>query len=458
MRLRKLSELVAAKRFDSALAEHEKWTPQQVAQHQSERIDSIVRHAAASSSFYRDLYRDHVPASGHVELQSLPALDKATFVERFDAIVTDPRLRFDELLAHVEGAEEDVLYRDEFRAIATSGSSGRKGLFVFDRACWTAIMGGFLRFLRWNGAKPAIPRRRLAYVGASGGAHMSRRVSASLDVGIHRMTMLPATMPLARIVEELNRFQPDYLPGFPSMIAALAEEQLAGRLDISPLVVSTSSELRTAEMTATIEAAWGTTPWDLYAVTETGMVACECEEHRGLHLFEDLAVVEVVDAQGRPVPDGVVGDQLLVTSLDNRVQPTIRLAVSDRVAIDPEPCPCGLPLRRIRGVEGRADDIIHLPSGNGRTIGVHPMQWAPVAKAREVREFQVVQEGPAVNVRVVLHPGADAAAVEERLTGELDGRLRELGVAEPIIRFRPCDDLGRDAAKMGKLKLIVADR
>ena len=177
-----------------------------------------------------------------------------------------------------------------------------------------------------------------------------------------------------------------------------------------------------------------------------------------MHLFEDLTVVEVVDGDGRPVPDGVVGEQVLITSLDNRVQPTIRLAVSDRVAIDPAPCPCGLPLRRIRGVEGRSDDVIHLPSAGGRTVAVHPMQWAPVAKAREVREFQVVQEGHAVNIRVVLHPGADPAALETRLTDDLAARLRDLGAADPVIRLRPCDDLGRDAAKMGKLKLVVAEK
>jgi phenylacetate-CoA ligase len=457
VKLRKYSEIVAAKRGDRALARHEAWTPEQVRVYQRDRVDSIVRHAATSSSFYADLYDGLLPESGRIELGSLPPLDKETFVEHFDEIVTDPRLRRDELFAHVEDIDDDVLYRGEFRVIATSGSSGRKGLFVFDRAGWSRVMSGFLRFTRWTGAKPAIPRRRLAYIGASNGAHMSRRMSGSLDIGMHRMIILPATMPLARIVDALNRFQPDYLPGFPSMIAALAEEQLAGRLQISPRIVSTSSELRTAEMTRTIEAAWGTAPWDLYGVTETGIVGCECEEHHGIHLFEDLAVIEVVDADGNPVPDGVVGDQILVTSLDNRVQPTIRLAVSDRVAIDPEPCRCGLPLRRIRGVDGRADDILHLPSSNGATIPVHPFQWAPVAKAREVREFQIVQEGPAVNVRVVLHPGADASALEQRLTGELGAGLRALGIAEPIIRLRPCGDLGRDAAKMGKLKLVVAD-
>jgi phenylacetate-coenzyme A ligase PaaK-like adenylate-forming protein len=458
MRRRKLVEIVAAKRIDSELARHERWPRQQLLAYQRDRVDAIVRHAAASSAFYAERFRGLVPKEGHVDLQALPAVDKQTFVERFDDIVTDPSLRSDELLAHVEAADADVLYRDRYRVIATSGSSGRKALFVYDRPAWAMLMGGFLRFNRLAGAKPSIPRRKLAYIGASGGTHMSRRISSSLDVGMHRILNLSATMPMSRIVDELNRFQPDIMPGFPSLVAALAEEQLAGRLRISPRIVSTSSELRTAEMTATIKSAWGVDPFDLYGVTESGMLACECDRHRGMHLFEDLAVVEVVDADGRPVPDGEVGDQILVTSLDNRTQPTIRLAVSDRVAIDPDPCPCGLSLPLLRSVEGRADDIIQLPSGNGRLVAVHPMHFAPVAKAREVREFQVVQEGPALNVRVVLHPGADTRGLERRLAGELAANLRELGVAEPVIIVKPCEQLARDAATMGKLRLVVADR
>ncbi|MBA3261074.1 MAG: phenylacetate--CoA ligase family protein [Thermoleophilaceae bacterium] len=457
MRRRKLVEIVAAKRIDSELARHERWPRQQLLAYQRDRVDAIVRHAAASSAFYAERFRGLVPKEGHVDLQALPAVDKQTFVERFDDIVTDPSLRSDELLAHVEAADADVLYRDRYRVIATSGSSGRKALFVYDRPAWAMLMGGFLRFNRLAGAKPSIPRRKLAYIGASGGTHMSRRISSSLDVGMHRILNLSATMPMPRIVDELNRFQPDIMPGFPSLVAALAEEQLAGRLRISPGIVSTSSELRTAEMTATIKAAWGVDPFDLYGVTESGMLACECDRHHGMHLFEDLAVVEVVDADGRPVPDGDVGDQILVTSLDNRTQPTIRLAVSDRVAIDPDPCPCGLSLPLLRSVEGRADDIIQLPSGNGRLVAVHPMHFAPVAKAREVREFQVVQEGSALNVRVVLHPDADARGLERRLAGELAANLRELGVAEPMISVKPCERLARDAATMGKLRLVVAD-
>ena len=55
-------------------------------------------------------------------------------MERFDDMVTDRRLRRDALLAHVERLDGDELYLGRYRAMTTSGSSGRKGLFVYDRA------------------------------------------------------------------------------------------------------------------------------------------------------------------------------------------------------------------------------------------------------------------------------------------------------------------------------------
>jgi phenylacetate-coenzyme A ligase PaaK-like adenylate-forming protein len=139
------------------------------------------------------------------------------------------------------------------------------------------------------------------------------------------------------------------------------------------------------------------------------------------------------------------------------VQPTIRLAVADRVAYDPEPCACGRPTRRLRAVEGRADDVLQLPGRDGRPVPVHPLQFAPVAQAREVREFQIVQRGTAVRVRVALRNGADREALAARLTGELQARLSTLGVADPQVGVEFCDGLERDPARMGKVQLVVAD-
>jgi phenylacetate-CoA ligase len=446
-----MRDAIKAIKLDKAAAMREQWTREQLREWQGDRIDAIARHAVAHSPYYRE--RLSLPAGRRAELADLPVLDKATFVEHFDDIVTDPRLRRDELLAHAETLDGDELYLGRYRVMATSGSSGRKALFVYDRPDWQAVVAGLVRFTRFAGAGPKLPRRRFAQVGPPRGVHMSRRMSATMNIGLQKNLFISATAPIEEIVDQLNRFRPTTFGGFPSVIALLAREQLAGRLRIAPDTIGTSSELLTAEMRAVIVEAWGIEPFNLYGITEAGMLGTDCDQHRGIHVNVDYMAVEVVDAQGRPVPDGEVGEGMLVTSLDNHVLPTLRLAVSDRVAIDPDPCPCGRPLPLLRAVEGRSDDVIHLAGVDGRTVPVIPLQFAPVAHAREVREFQIVQEGPALNVRVVLQPGA---ALPERLQGVLEAKLRELGVAAPDVRVQQVDALPRDPAQMGKLKLVVA--
>jgi phenylacetate-coenzyme A ligase PaaK-like adenylate-forming protein len=379
-------------------------------------------------------------------------LDKATMMDRFDDLVTDRRLRRDELLAHVEDLTDDALYLGRYRVVTTSGSSGRKGLFVCDRPEWSAYVTQFLRWSALVGARPRFPRLRLAVLGGASPSHATRRLAATVDFGLHKLLSLPVTLPLARLVDELNAFQPQFLNSFPSIAVLLAEEQLAGRLRISPEAMSTSSELRTPEMTARIEAAFGVAPFNLYGTSE-GLCAVDCDRHDGLHLFEDLAIVENVDEQGRPVADGERGAKLLVTNLANRIQPLIRLELADSVTIDPEPCGCGRTLRRLRAIDGRSDDVIHLPGRGETQVAVHPLQFALVARDRNVVEFQVVQEGPQLRVLVVAR--GEAPDLEPRLQASLEARLRELGVAEPHVNVLRRPNLARQSG--GKLQIVIAE-
>ncbi len=262
------------------------------------------------------------------------------------------------------------------------------------------------------------------------------------------------TMPLERIVAALNAFQPDYLTAFPSVAGLLAAEQQAGRLRIAPATISTMSELRTPEVTARVEAAFGVRPFDLYGTTE-GLWGCDCPHHAGMHLFDDLTLVESVDEDGRPVPPGEPGARLLVTNLFNLVQPLIRFEVSDVVTLDPEQCPCGRTLPRVRALDGRADDVLHLPAAAGGRVAVLPLQFAVVSGDRAVREFQVVQRGDRLTLRIALADGAPVAHTTGRLRDRVTARLRELGVHDPWVEVETVAALERPPS--GKLQLVVAD-
>jgi phenylacetate-coenzyme A ligase PaaK-like adenylate-forming protein len=241
---------------------------------------------------------------------------------------------------------------------------------------------------------------------------MTQRIAQSGDVGLHRLRRLSVADPLPHLVEALNACQPQVLAGYPSIVHLLAGEQLAGRLQIAPRIVTTSSELRTAEVAERIERAFGVRPFDLYGTTE-GLWGMECEHHDGIHLFEDFCIAENVDADGRPVPDGEPGARLLVTNLHNRTLPMIRFEVSDVVTLDRSPCACGRTLPWLRAVHGRLDDVLDLPGAGGARVPVHPTQFSVVAGDPAVRQFQVRGRGDGVRILLVLD--GDAAAAEERI-------------------------------------------
>jgi len=449
----RLADFAGGLRVSRELAGSERQPREDLHLYQQKRLGSVVSHAAGHSPFYRERLAG-VLGEAPVELSRLPTLNKSEMMEHFDELVTDGRLRRDSLLGWVEGLDHEELYLDCYRVMTTSGSSGRKGLFVFDRSEWQMILAQFLRYSAMAGVRPRLPRRlRIAAIVGASPTHMSQQISASVAVGIHRVRALSVTQPVEQLVEDLNRFQPEFVAAYPSVATRLAEEQLAGRLRLTLSGMSTSSELRTTEMTERMVEAFGVRPFDLYATTE-GLWGCECEYHQGIHLFEDFALLENVDDAGLPVPLGEPGTRLLVTSLHNLVQPIIRLEVSDAVTLDPEPCPCGRTLIRTRAIEGRTDEVLFSPARRGGEVMVHPLQFGIVTRDREVREFQVIQEGTKVRILVVARPCA-GSELERRLRDAVSRRLADLGVGGPRVSVERRENLARSAG--GKLQLVVAD-
>jgi phenylacetate-CoA ligase len=295
---RRLADVAKALRLARSPVSREQRPRALLASHQQRRLEAVVRHAATHSPFYRRWFAE-TGALGEeqVELQRLPVLDKSLLMEHFDELVCDPRLRRDELLGWVGQLTRDQLFLDRYRVLLTSGSSGRPGLFVYDAAGWRSIAAQFLRSSSWAGLGPRLPRQRVAWLGGAAPSHITRQGAATLSVGLHQVLSLPVTLPLPRLVEALNQFQPTYLNVYPSVAMWLADEQQAGRLRLSPQMLVTAGELRTPEMTQRLQDTFGVHPFDVYGSTE-GLFGSECEHHPGIHLFEDTTLVENLDPDG----------------------------------------------------------------------------------------------------------------------------------------------------------------
>ncbi len=446
-RLRTLAKALGLAR---KAAVRERWTRPQLEAYQRQRLESLVAHASVRSAFYRE--RLGGPLIGEkVDLSTIAPLTKGDWMAGFDRVVTDPRLTSARVEAHVEVVREDELYLGEYRIMASSGSTGRRGVYVWSRRDWLEALAIFMRPSMVAAISPRLPRVRIASIGAPDAKHMSYRFGASVDAGVYRTLRLAATAPPGELAAALERFQPHVLIGYPSLLATLAAEQLAGRLRIAPRNVCTSSELRTEEMTRLIREAWNVEPANAYALTETGLAGWTCERDR-LHVSEDTCILEPVDEDGSPVPPGQPGARTLVTSLLNFTQPVIRLEVSDQLAFDPEPCACGRTLRTISALHGRADDVLDLPAAAGGRMRIHPIHVrSPLAALREVVSYQILQRPRELEILVVLKQPDEA--LPGRIVERIRAVLRERGVADVAVRVRVVDRIAREPG-VGKLKLV----
>ena len=440
--LKRLQDASRGLGLERRLRERESWSRAQLEAHQRAGLRDMVRWAAERSPFYAELYAD-VDLSKPVELGALPVVTKDQLMSRFDDWCTDRRLTRSLVDAHLATLARDDYLLDEYRAMATGGSSGRRGLFIYSRDEWVSFLAVMQRVAQASGLRPGVPRPRFAFISAPSPVHMTRRISETMNVGAFRRLQLQATQPTAEMVPALNAFQPDVLAGYPSIAALLADEQLNGALSIAPRGVSVSSEVCTPEMRERIGEAWGVEPFEVYGATD-GLWGSSCEENRGIHFAEDMTIVEVEP------------ERLLITNLFMRTQPVIRYEITDLVKIDDAPCPCGRPFRTVRAIEGRSDDILRLPSCDGRgTVAVHPIALrSRLAKLDGVRQYQVVHRAGALRACVV--PRAGASDLEDVVGRALSAALADAGAAPLPVSVDLVDALDRDANGVGKLKLVTS--
>jgi phenylacetate-coenzyme A ligase PaaK-like adenylate-forming protein len=185
---------------------------------------------------------------------------------------------------------------------------------------------------------------------------------------------------------------------------------------------------------------------NLWGSTETGIHAVGCDHHDGLHLNEDVVVVERVDAAGRPVADRAPAEKVIVTGLVNLTLPFIRYEITDSVSLLDEPCPCGSPFRLIADVQGRLDDDFRYGDALVPAVSFRHVLGADA----RIEEYQVVQTPRGADVRLVATGPVDA----EGMAREIADALGQAGVGDPEVVVRVVDRLERNA-RTGKLKRFV---
>jgi phenylacetate-CoA ligase len=446
LRQRHLADLV------TLMAEHVqrlRWPAERLRLERRDRLRDLLRVAMASSPWHRERLAG-VDPDGFEEagLAGLPPMTKDDLMANWDRVVTDRRLTLDLVEGHLAGLEDDAYLFDELHAVASGGSTGRRGIFAYGWREWAVAYAGFLRPAVWDRAVTpelaAVPYT-IAMIGARDAGHMTSALPQTFANPTVDVARFPVTQPVDQIVAGLNAYQPLALMGYPSMLALLAVEARAGRLRILPRRITTTSEPLLPEVRRALTETFCAPVANMYGTSEAGPVGVGCFRGPGIHLSDDLVIVEPVDLAGNPVPAGVRSDKVYLTAIANPTLPLIRFELTDQVTFLDTPCPCGSAHRLIADVQGRLEDVFTYPGGQV----VHPHVFAArLRRDPRIVEYQVRQTPAGADVLVVGDP-ADPAALARDLAAE----LARMGVGDPSVEVRPVALLDRQAT--GKVRRFL---
>jgi phenylacetate-CoA ligase len=222
--------------------------------------------------------------------------------------------------------------------------------------------------------------------------------------------------PIEAQVRALLAYRPQVVFASASTLHDLAAALIAAGEPPPPvrLVIADAESLLPATR-ALVTRAFGRAPYDVYGLVELSNFAWECERHDGLHVSADTHLVEILDAEGRPVPPGTPG-RIVCTDLVARTMPMLRYETGDAGALMLDPCPCGRTFPRLVELVGRDGDVIRLPDGRR----LHwPYFHETFARLDDLERWQVIQE-TAGRVRVRVLARAEAyAALAARLRASL---------------------------------------
>ena len=176
-----------------------------------------------------------------------------------------------------------------------------------------------------------------------------------------------------KLIDMMIDFQATGLMCTPSYLMHIAEviEEMGVKDKIKLKATINGAEPWTENMRNQIEERLGIHAHDIYGLSEImgPGVACDCIHHKGLHIFEDHFLPEIIDPKTlQPVAPGETGE-LVITTLTKEGIPLIRYRTKDLTSLSYDKCECGRTTARISRFKGRSDDMLII-----RGVNVFPSQ------------------------------------------------------------------------------------
>ncbi|MDB4516468.1 hypothetical protein N9089_02585 [Crocinitomicaceae bacterium] len=268
---------------------------------------------------------------------------------------------------------------------------------------------------------------------------------------VYRQLLLSAfhlsTENLHFYIDEIKRFRPKILDGYPSTLYVIAKYLKNNNEKLKLHAVISASETLFDFQREIIEESFDCRMFDYFASAERVLFATECDKHMGHHISSEYGVTEVLGSNQEPAGEGEEGT-LVATSLHNYAMPLIRYVTNDRTALKAIPCTCGRDLPLMEDVTTKAEDLITLKDGRLISPSVLTHPFKPLVG---ITESQIIQERPDY-IRVLIVPGKEFSREDGwQLVRGLEERLGE-GVEVDI---EIVDRLERKGS--GKFKWVISN-
>lgn len=349
-------------------------TAEETAALQSQRLIKTVKHVYDNVAFYRKKFDE--AGIKPSDIKGIGDLEKLPFTTKGDMRDNYPYGLF------------AVPMKDLVRIHASSGTTGKMTVVGYTQAdinIWSELIARCL--VMAGGTKDDIIHNAYGYGLFTGGL--------GVHYGAEKLgaTVIPVSGGNSqRQIKIMQDFGSTILTCTPSYALNLAETRKEMGVELKDIKLKAGifgAEPWSENMRRDIEKLWGIDAIDIYGLSEImgPGVACECLEKKGLHVFEDHFIPEIINPEtGKQVPHGQKGE-LVFTTITKEGIPLIRYRTRDITRMIPEKCKCGRTSMRMERLSGRTDDMLII-----RGVNVFPSEIEMVIMSVEGVEphYQIV--------------------------------------------------------------------
>lgn len=338
-RLRYLRQLSASQWLDCATLFEQQWR----------RAREAVEYAFKHCPYYRErLSGIGFDGSLHdwAHFKRLPLLTKQEIRENGDKLLSRE------------------FQRDDLVEAKTGGSTGVALKLYFDKRCQEMRNAAAMRSDRWAGWDLGMNVAAIWGNPPVADTLKKKLRNLLLDRVFYLDTMDISDGSVRQFIEEWRRTKPRVIFGHSHSIYVLAKYlRDLGVSDLRPKGIISTSMMLLAPEREFIEQTFNCRVTNRYGCEEVGLIACECEQHNGLHLNVDHVVVEFLREDGSDADPGEEAN-VVVTDLINRGMPLIRYCVEDMGARSDRSCKCGRGQLLMDRITGRQADFLKRPDGS----------------------------------------------------------------------------------------------